>query len=95
MKDKTKKKNRKQKRKVNKLMLIGIGLILLVGLIVIVSALSDDEKATLHDELNNLTQYLNDNNHGWLVYHSTTKFINTDNLMLSNDNKMLACENGN
>jgi len=49
-------------------MLIGIGLFMLVGFVVLVSALiTDNDRTSLQNELNNLTQYLNDNNYGWLI----------------------------
>jgi len=66
---KIKEKDRKvmRKREANKLMLIGISLILLIGFIFIVSALTSEDKTALQSELDNLTQSLNDNGYSWLV----------------------------
>src|SRR4030042_5139379 len=54
----------------SKLMLIGIGLILLAGLIVIVSALTDADKARLQNELNSLEANLTNSGFDWLVNYS-------------------------
>ncbi|MBU3913340.1 MAG: hypothetical protein KKE50_04565 [Nanoarchaeota archaeon] len=85
-------RSKKEARIESRVMLIGIaGLILvfITSLVFIVSALTSDDKTALQNELNNLTLKLSSQGYDWLADYSMLKLINTDNLMLSNDNKML------
>src|SRR3989344_3148883 len=59
-----------------KIIIAGVILLIIFSLAVLVKALTDEETQTLQDELNNLTQYLNDNNYGWLTdYNVSYPFI--------------------
>jgi len=56
----------------SKLMLIGISIILLISLVVLVKALTDDERTNLENELNNLTSSLSDSGYNWLVNYNVS-----------------------
>ena len=71
------KRNKSENNKfAEKIIVAGVILLIISSLAVLVKALTDDETQTLQDELNNLTQYLNDNNYGWLTdYNVSYPFI--------------------
>ncbi len=54
-------------KKIKNLAGVGLVLIVLMSLVFLVSALTSDERQSLNDELNNLTDYLTNNNYGWLT----------------------------
>jgi len=66
--------NKRGRKEIKKLLLIGIALlsvISLISFIFLVSALTDDDKSALQDELDNLAQSLNDNGYSWLVDYNS------------------------
>ena len=67
------KRNKSENNKfAEKIIVAGVILLIISSLAVLVKALTDDETQTLQDELNNLTQYLNDNNYGWLTDYNVS-----------------------
>ena len=69
-------RNKKEMKLERKLLLIGIILISIISLIFLVSALTSDERQSLNDELNNLTDYLTNNNYGWLTDYNLRLQLN-------------------
>lgn len=84
-------KNKKQKKSNNKLLLIGIVLISLIGFVVLVSALTDSERISSQAELDNLTSQLNENNYSWLVDYNVS--YPSVNVYRENSNELLATFN--
>ncbi len=71
-------RNKKEVKIRGKFLLIGISLVLLFGFIFIVSALTDNEKQALQNELNTFAFSLSDAGYGWLVSHSLNQLnLNT------------------
>ena len=67
------KRNKSENNKfAEKIIVAGVILLIISSLAVLVKALTDNETLTLQDELNNLTQYLNDNNYGWLTDYNVS-----------------------
>ena len=83
------KKNKKivGKSTSRKLLLIGIILISIISLIFLVSALTDDKRASLQYELNSLTANLSNSEYGFLVnclLELNNKVYNNQKLLYSN-----------
>ena len=74
------------KKGVNKLLIFMAGAVLLISLVVFVIA---EQSQSPQEELNQLENDLNSAGYSWLVNYSAIKLINNDNLILSNDNKIL------
>lgn len=91
------------KKSADKLLIFIASAVLLVSFAVLVSALADDEKTALQSELDNLTQYLNDNNYDnydWLIdynisYPSVRVFRENSNELLAEFRDILGGSNFN
>lgn len=62
----------KDNNAVRKIIISGVVLLGILSLVILVSALTDNEKASLQSELNNLTFELNNSDYSWLVNYNLT-----------------------
>jgi|GEM_PF-3441017 len=95
MRNKKRDKKKKERKGNQKLLIIGISLVLLISFIFLVSALTSDEQA----ELDNLTSQLNNAGYGWLVnysldYPSVNVYRQGDNESIATFSNIARDENG-
>ena len=86
MRNKKRDKKKKERKGNQKLLIIGISLVLLISFIFLVSALTSDEQA----ELDNLTSYLSDLGYSWLVNYSGSDLYPSVNVYRQGDNESIA-----
>jgi len=80
-----------------RILLIGLSLILIISLAIIISALTDDERASLQSELDSLENELSNNGYNWLInqsidYNSINESSQTANIEVfrKNGNETIA-----